>query len=84
MAWSAMLAFSPLAQTTESLVRKALHSPLEATDFKELGATYSGKVRDNCTSPDGRRFIVVTDRISAFYRILGTLPLKGHARCALR
>jgi len=34
-------------------------------------------VRDNYTTQDGRRFIVVTDRISAFDRVLGTLPFKG-------
>jgi phosphoribosylaminoimidazole-succinocarboxamide synthase len=50
---------------------------LERTDFPELGAKYEGKVRDNYTTEDGRRFIVVTDRISAFDRVLGTLPLKG-------
>ena len=38
---------------------------------------YEGKVRDNYTTADGRRFIVVTDRISAFDRVLGTLPLQG-------
>lgn len=34
-------------------------------------------MRDNYTTPDGRRVLVVTDRISAFDRVLGTLPLKG-------
>ena len=34
-------------------------------------------MRDNYSTPDGRRVIVVTDRISAFDRVLGTLPLKG-------
>jgi phosphoribosylaminoimidazole-succinocarboxamide synthase len=34
-------------------------------------------VRDNYTTPGGRRIIVATDRISAFDRVLGTLPLKG-------
>jgi len=37
---------------------------------------YEGKVRDNY-SAKGRRIIVVTDRISAFDRVLGTLPFKG-------
>lgn len=55
----------------------ALQKPLERTDLDELGAKYEGKVRDNYTTADGRRFIVVTDRISAFDRVLGTLPLKG-------
>jgi phosphoribosylaminoimidazole-succinocarboxamide synthase len=58
-------------------LRAALALTLEATDFSELGRKYRGKVRDNYTTPDGRRYIVTTDRISAFDRVLGTLPLKG-------
>jgi len=58
-------------------LRRALPYPLERTNFEGLGARYEGKVRDNYSCPDGRRVIVATDRISAFDRILGTLPLKG-------
>jgi phosphoribosylaminoimidazole-succinocarboxamide synthase len=58
-------------------LRTALAHPLDGTDFPDLGKKYTGKVRDNYTTPDGRRFLVVTDRISAFDRVLGTLPLKG-------
>jgi phosphoribosylaminoimidazole-succinocarboxamide synthase len=58
-------------------IEQALAHPLERTDLRGLGARYEGKVRDNYTAPDGRRIIVVTDRISAFDRVLGTLPLKG-------
>src|ERR1700733_15176288 len=58
-------------------LRAALPLCLDATDFPVLGEKYEGKVRDNYTTKDGRRFIVVTDRISAFDRVLGTLPLKG-------
>ncbi|HEY6557229.1 MAG TPA: phosphoribosylaminoimidazolesuccinocarboxamide synthase [Polyangiaceae bacterium] len=58
-------------------IRAALAHPLTSTDFPELGRKYEGKVRDNYTTPDGRRVIIVTDRISAFDRVLGTLPLKG-------
>jgi len=61
----------------EDTIRSALRHPLERTDFPELGKKYEGKVRDNYSAADGRRYIVVTDRISAFDRILGTLPLKG-------
>ena len=42
-----------------------------------MGKKYEGKVRDNYSTADGRRVIVVTDRISAFDHVLGTLPLKG-------
>ncbi len=54
----------------------ALPRCLEHTDLKGLGSKYEGKVRDNYTKGE-RRFIVVTDRISAFDRILGTIPFKG-------
>jgi phosphoribosylaminoimidazole-succinocarboxamide synthase len=49
---------------------------LKGTDFPGLGRKYEGKVRD-CYIADGKRFIIVTDRISAFDRVLGTLPYKG-------
>ncbi|MDC0747347.1 phosphoribosylaminoimidazolesuccinocarboxamide synthase [Polyangium mundeleinium] len=58
-------------------LREALRTTLDHTDFGALGAKYEGKVRDNYTTGDGRRFLVATDRISAFDRVLGTLPLKG-------
>jgi phosphoribosylaminoimidazole-succinocarboxamide synthase len=61
----------------EHALRDALAHPLERTDLSELGEKYEGKVRDNYSAPGGRRYIVVTDRISAFDRVLGTLPLKG-------
>lgn len=57
-------------------VAAAIPHPLLATDFPELGEKYEGKVRDNY-SKDGRRTVIVSDRISAFDRVLGTLPLKG-------
>ena len=37
----------------------------------------SGKVRESYVYPNGTRAIVVTDRISAFDFILGTVPFKG-------
>ncbi len=55
----------------------ALKHPLSKTDLDKLGTKYEGKVRDCYTTEDGQRIIVVTDRISAFDRVLGTLPLKG-------
>jgi len=44
--------------------------------FDRLGARYSGKVRENFTRGD-ERIIVVTDRVSAFDVVLGTIPFKG-------
>ena len=37
----------------------------------------SGKVRDWYDLPDGKRLIITTDRLSAFDRILATVPYKG-------
>jgi phosphoribosylaminoimidazole-succinocarboxamide synthase len=62
---------------TTAALQQALQTTLDATSLDVLGLKYEGKVRDNYTTSDGRRFIVVTDRISAFDRVLGTLPLKG-------
>jgi phosphoribosylaminoimidazole-succinocarboxamide synthase len=62
---------------SDTHLREALATTLSATSLDALGEKYEGKVRDNYTTKDGRRFIVVTDRISAFDRVLGTLPLKG-------
>lgn len=45
-------------------------------EFDALGTRYSGKVRENFTRK-GMRTIVTTDRVSAFDRVLGTIPFKG-------
>ena len=58
-------------------LHRALAHPLLRIDLPELGQKYEGKVRDCFMPGDGRRIIVVTDRISAFDRKLGVLPLKG-------
>ncbi len=60
----------------EAILKEQLTHTIESTRFEKLGERYEGKVRDNYTK-DGKRFIVVTDRISAFDRILGTIPFKG-------
>lgn len=49
---------------------------LERTDFPELGQRIEGKVRDSYVK-DGRRTIVVTDRVSCFDVVVGTIPFKG-------
>jgi phosphoribosylaminoimidazole-succinocarboxamide synthase len=43
----------------------------------ELPQHYRGKVRDNYDLPDGRRVIIASDRLSAFDRIICTVPFKG-------
>src|SRR5262245_27041931 len=60
----------------DELLKQHLTLTLESTRLSGLGERYEGKVRDNYAK-DGRRFIIVTDRISAFDRILGTIPFKG-------
>ena len=49
---------------------------LDRTDFSGLGTKFEGKVRDSYVQDD-RRTIVVSDRVSAFDVVLGTIPLKG-------
>ena len=62
----------------EELIKKNLGNEIESTNFEKLGEKYEGKVRDNYTDKEKNlRFIVVTDRISAFDNVLGTIPFKG-------
>lgn len=62
---------------SHEVLREGLAKTLDKTDFSALGHKYEGKVRDNYSTKDGRRVLIVTDRISAFDRVLGTLPYKG-------
>lgn len=60
--------------------REGLRRTLDRTDLIHLwpgGTKYEGKVRDCYLPGDGTRVLVTTDRISAFDRVLGTLPYKG-------
>jgi phosphoribosylaminoimidazole-succinocarboxamide synthase len=61
---------------SDDILRAQLTKTLASTDLPALGAKYEGKVRD-CYVRDGRRTIVVTDRLSAFDVVLGTIPFKG-------
>jgi phosphoribosylaminoimidazole-succinocarboxamide synthase len=54
-----------------------LPPPFTQSDLPALGPRHGGKVRDWYDLPDGRRALIVTDRISAFDRILGAIPYKG-------
>lgn len=66
-----------MPSVSRATIESVLPHVLTSSELSELGKRYEGKVRDNYTTPNGERIIVVTDRISAFDRILGTLPLKG-------
>ena len=57
-------------------LRGLLPTALDGTDLPLPNRT-SGKVRDWYGLPDGNRLIVTTDRLSAFDRILATIPYKG-------
>jgi len=59
------------------LIRQHLNNTLIETNFSQLGTLYRGKVRDNYTLPDGRRIIIASDRLSAFDRVLTSIPFKG-------
>lgn len=50
---------------------------LDDATIPELPNHYRGKVRDNYDLADGRRIIIASDRLSAFDRILCTVPFKG-------
>ena len=65
-----------MSQIDESLLRAQLGKTLDETDFPALGAKYEGKVRD-CYTKGGRRTLIVSDRLSAFDVVLGTIPFKG-------
>ncbi|ACY16342.1 phosphoribosylaminoimidazolesuccinocarboxamide synthase [Haliangium ochraceum] len=64
------------ADSRDALLREQLAHTLERTDFPALGEKHPGKVRDSYVRGD-QRTIVVTDRLSAFDRVLGTIPYKG-------
>jgi phosphoribosylaminoimidazole-succinocarboxamide synthase len=58
-------------------LRAQAHRILPDATIPELPNHYRGKVRDNYDLPDGRRVIIASDRLSAFDRILCTIPFKG-------
>ncbi len=60
---------------SSTILKNQLKFTLDKTNFK-FGKKYEGKVRDNYTF-DGKRIIITTDRISAFDRVLCTIPFKG-------
>jgi phosphoribosylaminoimidazole-succinocarboxamide synthase len=54
-----------------------LPQALAAAIVPGLPGRSEGKVRDSYDLPDGRRILIATDRLSAFDRVLATIPLKG-------
>lgn len=61
----------------DEALRARLTDPLDSTgELPELGVHSSGKVRESYAK-DGIRTLIVSDRISAFDVVLGTIPCKG-------
>ncbi|MEZ4358845.1 MAG: phosphoribosylaminoimidazolesuccinocarboxamide synthase [Kofleriaceae bacterium] len=71
------------AARLDELLRAQLAAPLARTDFHALAGRgaltrYDGKVRDcYLDAARGERVIIVTDRLSAFDAVVGTIPFKG-------
>jgi phosphoribosylaminoimidazole-succinocarboxamide synthase len=66
----------------DSALRAQLRHPLDHTPWTTIGGRalerYDGKVRDCYIDRErGERIIVVTDRLSAFDAVVGTIPSKG-------
>lgn len=57
-------------------LRELCERTLAETDFPELGRRVSGKVRDSYLG-EKTRTLVVSDRVSCFDVVVGTIPLKG-------
>jgi phosphoribosylaminoimidazole-succinocarboxamide synthase len=54
----------------------AIPQALRRVDLAELGPRLEGKVRDIYVAGE-KRVLITTDRVSAFDRVLGTIPFKG-------
>src|SRR3954464_12703780 len=68
--------------TLDATLHAQLAPPLDVTPYRrvrgEALTRYDGKVRD-CfiDKARGQRIIIVTDRLSAFDAVVGTIPFKG-------
>ncbi|HJN57384.1 MAG: phosphoribosylaminoimidazolesuccinocarboxamide synthase [Candidatus Woesearchaeota archaeon] len=60
---------------SDDILKEQLKNTLDKTNLN-IGKKYEGKVRDSYVI-DNKRLIITTDRISAFDRVLCTLPFKG-------
>ena len=60
----------------DDIIKSQFDKTLDGTNFSSLGELYKGKVRDNYIKGD-TRIIIATDRLSAFDRVITTIPFKG-------
>ncbi len=65
-----------IAMNLNDIIERQLDHTLKTTNFPKLGERYQGKVRDVYRQGD-RLVMITTDRVSAFDRVLGTVPFKG-------
>ena len=61
---------------SESTLQEQLQYTLDPEQLPLAGSYYKGKVRDNY-SKNKQRLILVSDRLSAFDRVVTTIPFKG-------
>ncbi|MBN1219875.1 MAG: phosphoribosylaminoimidazolesuccinocarboxamide synthase [Anaerolineae bacterium] len=61
--------------THQDLVNAIPHV-IQTVDLPGFGPKQSGKVRDSYAH-NGKRILITTDRVSAFDRVLGSIPFKG-------
>ncbi|MBD3341549.1 MAG: phosphoribosylaminoimidazolesuccinocarboxamide synthase [Candidatus Lokiarchaeota archaeon] len=67
-----------VSENFEKIVKNNLSNSLSETNFSSLGNLYRGKVRDNYIKEEKSiRVIIATDRLSAFDRVITTIPFKG-------
>ncbi|MHA1508556.1 MAG: phosphoribosylaminoimidazolesuccinocarboxamide synthase [Promethearchaeota archaeon] len=64
------------SEELDDIIRNQFDKSLDGTNFESLGKLYKGKVRDNYIKNDVR-IIIATDRLSAFDRVITTIPFKG-------
>jgi phosphoribosylaminoimidazole-succinocarboxamide synthase len=64
------------ASVDDKLLTELCETTLRETHLEGLGQRHVGKVRDSYVKGD-RRTIVVSDRVSCFDVVVGTIPLKG-------
>ena len=65
-----------IPENIDDIIRRQFDKTLNSTNFTALGEFYEGKVRDNYVKDDVR-IIIATDRLSAFDRVITTIPFKG-------
>ena len=63
---------------SKDVIREAIPHAIRSVSLDGMGPKIEGKVRDMYTHGN-RRVLITLDRVSAFDRVLGTIPFK--AKC---